>query len=240
MPASATCATRTPPVPTWVLPHVFPPVGSTLHLLPLLGTNFSQTARLPLPTVPSTSTPTSTATCPYTTSHGPYYIPTFTLLVLHLHIIRWEQSIQLTNMLSMFQRPVYICSNFKLPQGVAMNPINTSEALSFMHPGQFHSIHIVSFHFFPQLSLCPQTLHLTTLQLSSQLSAHHSQSMFTRTALVAQRQQETGTAHCSASPSSLRTFGMLLWWKAGILLYCCLNPYLVRRHALKRFWVINC
>lgn len=89
--------------------------------------------------------------------------------------------------------------------------------------------------FFPffWLSLCPQTLRLTTLQPSSRPSVHHCQSMFTRTVLVAQQEQVIGTAHCSASPSSLRTCGMLLWWRAGILLYCCLNPSLVRHHKQK-------
>lgn len=149
MPASATCATRTPPVPTWVPPHVFLPVGSTPHLLPLLDTSSSQTATLRLPTLPSTSTPTSTATCPYTTSPGPYYIPHFTLLVLHLHIIRWEKSLHLTYTLSMFQRPVEVCCNFNgLPQGVASNPTNI---LKFLYTAcsQFQSIHMISFCFFP-------------------------------------------------------------------------------------------
>lgn len=76
MPASATCATRTPALPPWAPPRVCPQVGSTLRLLPpLWDTNSSQTARPPLHTPPSTCTHTSTATCPYTTSPGPSCTP---------------------------------------------------------------------------------------------------------------------------------------------------------------------
>lgn len=89
MPASATFATRTPAPPPWALPHACPQVGSTLHLLPLPDTSSSQTARLPPPTLPSTSTPTSTATYPYTTSPGPCCTPHSTLPVLHSHTTRW-------------------------------------------------------------------------------------------------------------------------------------------------------
>lgn len=126
------CATRTPPVPTWVPPHAFPPIGCTVHLLPLLDTSSSQTARLTLPTLPSTCTPTSTATCLYTTFPDPCYTPHFTLLVLHSHIARWEKNVLLSFTLYLFLKQGLLCCNVNLlPQGVALSPIIMSEALVF-------------------------------------------------------------------------------------------------------------
>ncbi len=77
--------------------------------------------------------------------------------------------------------------------------------------------------FFCPLSHCPQTLRQTTQQPSSRPSARRCQSTFIRTALAVQVEQVTGTAHCSASRSSLKICGTLLGLRAWTHLCCCLS-----------------
>ena len=144
MPASATCATRTPAPPPWAPPHACPQVGSTLHLLPLPDTSSSQTARLPPPTPPSTSTPTSTATYPYTTSPGPCCTPHSTLPALHSHTTRWGSLSPHSHKAFFFF--LTVCKSI----AVSLREnwfISLSLGISFKVPGTILSLVVVSFSF---------------------------------------------------------------------------------------------
>lgn len=105
------------------------------------------------------------------------------------------------------------------------------KSVNLIIPNYWHGLFCIFFLF--SLSLCPQTRRQTTRRPSSQLSAHRYQSTFTKTALAVQVELVTGTAHCSASRSSLRTCGTLLWWRAGIHLCCCRSLCLVSHQITK-------